>query len=107
MIPLITDNYEAIDGRWWLFRNGEPIKRLNDKESAYVNWGENYLKRLIREENVVSLREQMLIKKASEFQAKQTVEWLLSNGGIMEVMDTNGKYFEAYVLDGNIGIYYG
>ncbi|KKN60105.1 hypothetical protein LCGC14_0535740 [marine sediment metagenome] len=31
--------YETIDGKWWLFINGEPIRLLTDEEAVNVIWG--------------------------------------------------------------------
>lgn len=31
--------FETIDGRWWLFENGEKVKPLTDQEAVRVIWG--------------------------------------------------------------------
>lgn len=31
--------YETIDGKWWLFGDGKPIRPLTDEEAVDVIWG--------------------------------------------------------------------
>ncbi len=31
--------YETIDGKWWLFEDGKPIRPLTDDEARKVIWG--------------------------------------------------------------------
>ncbi len=31
--------YETIDGKWWLFATGKPVRPLSDKEAVDVIWG--------------------------------------------------------------------
>lgn len=31
--------YETIDGKWWLFVDGKPIRMLTDQEAVKVIWG--------------------------------------------------------------------
>jgi len=31
--------FETIDGKWWLFENGKPIRPLTDDETRKVIWG--------------------------------------------------------------------